>query len=89
MLKTRIREHQMPSSYSNINLHILECETYKSEARFFKNRFKILGKGFRHKKDREKNEVFFIRTQKPSLNDQFDHKAFKLFRPKIALTMHF
>ena len=98
MLKTRIREHQMPSSYSNINLHILECEKYKNEAQlfidkslqnstspakakfeFFKNRFKIVGKGFRHKKDRERNEAFLIRTQKPSLNDQFDHKAFKLF----------
>jgi hypothetical protein len=40
---------------------------------------KSLKAGFRHKKDRERNEVFLIRTQKPSLNDQFDHKAFKLF----------
>ena len=35
MLKTRIREHQMPSSYSNINLHILEREKYKNEAQLF------------------------------------------------------
>ena len=98
MLKTRIREHQMPSCYSNINLHILSCEKYKNEAQrfidkniknftsppkaqfeFFKNRFKIIGKGFRNKKDRERNEAFLIRTKKPSLNDQFDHNAFKLF----------
>ena len=35
MLKTRIREHQMPSCYSNINLHILSCEKYKNEAQRF------------------------------------------------------
>jgi hypothetical protein len=80
---------------SNINLHILECEAKKSEAQlfidinftspakakfeFFKNRFKIVGKGFMHKKDRERNEAFLIRTQKPSMNDQFDHKALNLF----------
>jgi hypothetical protein len=51
----------------------------KPNLSFLKNRFKIVGKGFRHKKDRERNEAFMIRTRKPSLNDQFDHKAFKLF----------
>ena len=75
--KTRIREHQMPSSYSNINLHILECEKYKNKAQlfidkslqnftspakakfeFFKNRFKIVGKGFRHKKTVKEMKLF-------------------------------
>ena len=51
----------------------------KAQFEFFKNRFKIIGKGFRNKKDRERNEAFLIRTKKPSLNDQFDHNAFKLF----------
>ena len=88
----------MPSSYSNINLHIISCEKYKQAAQSyiddniqnftsppkvkfdsFKNRFKIIGKGFRHTTDREKNEALLIRTGSPSLNDQFDHKAFQLF----------
>ena len=85
MLQTRIREHQMPSFYSNINFHILECEKYKNEAQiltdknlqnftsraeakfeFLKNRFKIVGEGFRHEKNRKRNEASLIRTQKPS-----------------------
>ena len=28
---------------------------------------------------RERAEAFFIRTRQPSINDQFDHKSFKLF----------
>ena len=31
------------------------------------------------KKARERAKVFLIRVNKPSLNDQYDHKAFKLF----------
>ena len=45
----------------------------------FENKFKIIKKGFRFKKDRERTEAFMIRTKLPSINDQFDHKAFKLF----------
>ena len=82
MLKTRIREHQMPSSCSNIYLHTISCEKYKLVAEtyvenniknytsppkakfyFFQNRFNIIGKGF------------LRRTGRPSINDQFDHRA--------------
>ena len=51
----------------------------KAKFDYFQNRFKIIGRGFRNTKDREKTEAFLIRTQRPSLNGQFDHKAFKLF----------
>ena len=51
----------------------------KAKFDYFQNRFKIIGRGFRSTKDREKTEAFLIRTQRPSLNGQFDHKAFKLF----------
>ena len=55
--------------------------TSPGKAKFenFKNKFKIIKKGFRFKKDRERTEAFMIRTKLPSINDQFDHKAFKLF----------
>ena len=55
--------------------------TSPAEAKFsnYKNRFKIIKKGFRYKKNRKIAEAYFIRVQKPSLNDQWDHKAFKLF----------
>ena len=98
VLKTRIKEHQYDSCHTNINLHNLSCQTFKSESEkfvlennqnytsapkakfdYFQNRFKIIGRGFRHTKEREKIEAFLIRTQMPSLNDQYDHKAFKLF----------
>ena len=45
----------------------------------FKDKFKIIKSGFKYKKDRERAEAFMIRVHKPSLNDQYDHKAFKLF----------
>ena len=51
----------------------------KAKFDYFQNRFKIIGRGFRNTKDREKTEAFLIRTQRPSLNDQIDQKAFKLF----------
>ena len=51
----------------------------KAKFDYFQNRFKIIGRGFRSTKDREKTEAFLIRTQRPSLNDQIDSKAFKLF----------
>jgi hypothetical protein len=77
----------------NLSCKIYRAETQKnfdeksqnytsaSKAKFdyFQNRFKIIGMNFRHTKDREKIEAFLIRTQLSSLNDQYDHKAFKLF----------
>ena len=42
----------------------------------FKDKFKIIKKGFRFYKDRERAEAFMIRTRQPSIND---HTAFKLF----------
>jgi hypothetical protein len=60
------------------NLHNF---TSPAKAKFsnFKDKFKIIKKGFRYKKDRKIAEAYFIRVKKPSLNDQWDHKAFKLF----------
>ena len=59
------------------------CQNYTSAKKakfdYFQNRFKIIGRGFRNTKDREKTEAFLIRTQRPSLNRQFDNKAFNLF----------
>ena len=51
----------------------------KAKLSNFKDKFKIIKKGFRYYKERERAEAFFIRTRQPSINDQFDHKAFKLF----------
>ena len=98
MLIHRIREHQQPSSLSNISNHILTCDEYiknsnefalnnqlnftsPAKAKFsnFEDKFKIIKKGFRYKKNRKIAEAYFIRVNKPSLNDQWDHKAFKLF----------
>ena len=55
--------------------------TSPAKAKFsnFKDKFKIIKKGFRFKKDRKIAEAYFIRVKKPSLNDQWDHKAFRLF----------
>ena len=60
------------------NLHNF---TSPAKAKFsnFKDKFKIIKKGFRYKKDRKIAEAYFIRVKKPSLNDQWDHKAFKVF----------
>ena len=38
MLKTGVREHKMPSSYSNIDLHILKCEKYINKAQLLIDR---------------------------------------------------
>ena len=38
----------------------------KAKFEFSRNLFKIVRKGFRHKKYPERNEAFLIRTQKPS-----------------------
>jgi hypothetical protein len=51
----------------------------KTKFQNFKDKFKIIKSGFRYKNDREKAEAFLIRVNKPSPNDQWDHKAFKLF----------
>ena len=51
----------------------------KAKLSNFKDKFKIIKKGFGYYKDRERAEVIFIRTCQPSINDQFDHKAFKVF----------
>ena len=55
--------------------------TSPAKAKFsnFKDKFKIIKKGFRFKKDRKIAEAYFIRVKKPSLDDQWDHKAFRLF----------
>ena len=55
--------------------------TSPQKAKFanFKDKFKIIKSGFRYKNDRERAEAFMIRVNRPSLNDQYDHKAFKLF----------
>ena len=51
------------------------------KARFtsFKDKFKIIAKAFKTDNDCEKTEAFLIRTKRPKINDQFAHKAFKLF----------
>ena len=86
----------------NLSCEIYRAETQKfidensqnytsaSKAKFdyFQNRFKIIGRNFKHTKDREKIEAFLIRTQLPSLNDQYDHKAFKLFKLFDSLNLH-
>ena len=46
---------------------------------FFKSHFKILRKSFRSRKERERAEAFYIRVKRPDLNDQQDHKLFRLF----------
>ena len=46
---------------------------------FFLSHFKILQKSFRSHDERKKTEAFYIRVKRPDLNDQRDHKAFKLF----------
>ena len=46
---------------------------------FFLSHFKILQKSFRSHDERKKTEAFYIRVKMPDLNDQRDHKAFKLF----------
>ena len=43
---------------------------------FFKDRFKIIGIGFKSDNDREKTEAYPIRRKNPKVNDQFDHKLF-------------
>jgi hypothetical protein len=51
----------------------------KAKLSNFKDKFKIIKKGFGYYKDRKRAEAFFIRTRQASINAQFDHKAFKLF----------
>ena len=55
----------------------------KGRFAFFKSRFSIIQQGFRYNRARKKCEAFHIRTKRPQLNDQFDHKAFQLFKLKI------
>ena len=51
----------------------------KARLSFFKDRFKIIGTGFKSDYDREKTEAYLIRTKMPKINDQYDHKLFQLF----------
>ena len=63
--------------------HIQNKEDFTSFAKakfaFFKSRFTILQQGFRYQRERKKCEAYHIRIKRPKLNDQYDHKAFKLF----------
>ena len=46
---------------------------------FFKEQFCILKKNFRSFTERRTAEAYFIRTLRPDLNGQNEHKFFKLF----------
>ena len=46
---------------------------------FFASLFKIISKGHRSCRDREKVEAFYIRVRRPTLNNKFDHKSFQLY----------
>ena len=46
---------------------------------YFKSQFKILQKNFGSYFERRNFESYFIRAEKPDLNDQKDHTLFKLF----------
>ena len=62
------------------NQNINEFTSFqKARYAMFKSRFSIIQQGFRYKKARKKCEAYHIRIKRPKLNDQFDHKAFKLF----------
>ena len=50
-----------------------------AKTNFLLQYFSIMKRGFRTKWDRLKYEAFLIRLHLPTLNNQFDHKAFKLF----------
>jgi hypothetical protein len=50
-----------------------------AKTHFIKQFFSIMKNGFRSKWHRLKYEAFLIRLHLPPLNDQFDHKKFKLF----------
>ena len=54
----------------------IENFTGPQKAKFQNFKDKIIKSGFRYKNDREKAEAFLIRVNKPSLNDQWDHKAY-------------
>ena len=46
---------------------------------FFKRQFTTLKKNFRSYYERRDAEAYFIRTQRPDLNGQNEHKFFKLY----------
>ena len=46
---------------------------------FFSSRFKIISRGHRTCREREKMEAFYIRVRRPKINNQFDHKSFQLY----------
>ena len=94
-LIVRMREHQQESNAKGIYWHILTCPVYKKKRAawappkrmtlfqknfaYFTSRFKILQKSFKSDYERCKTEAFYIRVKRPDLNDQKDHKLFKLF----------
>ena len=51
----------------------------KEKFDFFLRQFTTLKKNFRSYYGRRDNEAYFIRTQKPDLNGQNEHKFFTLF----------
>ena len=54
-------------------------ELRKQKFEFFKRQFTTLKKNFRSYFDRRNTEAYFIRTQRPDLNGQNEHKFFTLF----------
>ena len=51
----------------------------KRKFNFFKNQFTIWKKNFRSYYERRTADAYFIRTQRPDLNGQHEHKFFTLF----------
>ena len=94
-LVVRMREHQQLSQGKEVYRHIHSCPIYEKRLNtwippqrmtyfqkkfaFFISHFKILQKSFRSDFERRKTEAFYIRVKRPDLNDQKDHKLYKLF----------
>ena len=94
-LVVRMRKHQQYSNGKEVHRHIHTCPIYEKRLNtwippqrmtyfqkkfaFFTSHFKILQKSFRSDFERRKTEAFYIRVKRPDLNDQKDHKLYKLF----------
>jgi hypothetical protein len=84
--KRQYKFFRQPNNDPNITVSQLEIEKYNSQLsneklqfEYFKSHFKIVQKNFRSKRHRMAAEAFYIRMNRPKLNEQKEQELFQLF----------